>query len=243
MSFRRHQSFAINTNAYLDNRLTQFTNLPMYTDNLLVKKNTDICGNLTVGHDIKAQSFYASGNYYLDGYILVPAGTITVSAAINIPGGWIECNGSVVAINDFGDLYNAIQHTYQYDISYNRDYFFRLPDLRGRVAIGAGDNSDYGISNRNFGTKGGEEYHQLTVDELPSHNHGVSDPGHRHTYVNQEGDQGVNTLTTQNTAADQYDYNQNTGYSYTGISINNTGNNGYHNNMQPYIVLRYLIKY
>ncbi len=243
MSFRRHQSFAINTNAYLDNRLTQFTNLPMYTDNLLVKKNTDICGNLTVGHEIRARDFYASGNFYLNNYILVPVGTITVSAAINVPGGWLECNGSVVAINDFGDLYNAIQHTYQYDISYNRDYFFRLPDLRGRVAIGAGDNVDYGISNRNFGTKGGEEYHQLSVDELPSHTHTYND-----AYFAENTGRGANVYGTSATHDGDNDFIWRTaagGYSNTPSDIltGSTGSNGYHNNMQPYIVLRYLIKY
>ncbi len=53
MSFRRHLSFAVNTNTYLDNRLTQFTNVPMYTYNLLVQKNADICGNLAVGGNIE----------------------------------------------------------------------------------------------------------------------------------------------------------------------------------------------
>lgn len=48
MSFRRHMAFAINRNTYLDNRLTEFTNVPMYTNNLIVRKNTDIYGNLNV---------------------------------------------------------------------------------------------------------------------------------------------------------------------------------------------------
>jgi len=49
---------------------------------------------------------------------------------------------------------------------------FNIPDERGRAAIGAGQGS--GLTNRALGWKGGEEAHQLTVDQLPVHNHPVN---------------------------------------------------------------------
>jgi microcystin-dependent protein len=54
------------------------------------------------------------------------------------------------------------------------------------------------------------------------HNHGITDPGHFHSYVNQSGDQSVTNVGGE-TAADQEDYAQNTGTKTTGITINNNG--------------------
>lgn len=65
MSFRRAKSRGINRNTYFENRLTNFTNPPVYTGNLIVEKNEyvngdlDICGNLVVGGNLSANAFYA----------------------------------------------------------------------------------------------------------------------------------------------------------------------------------------
>ena len=57
----------------------------------------DICGNLTIGNELTANSFYAkSGNFYLDNYLLIPYGTIIQSAAVNVPAGWLLCDGASV---------------------------------------------------------------------------------------------------------------------------------------------------
>src|SRR5438046_10528938 len=55
---------------------------------------------------------------------------------------------------------------------------FNLPDLRGRVAMGAGqgvikiNNDPVGtLSPRAIGDSLGEEKHTLTKDEMPSHKH------------------------------------------------------------------------
>ena len=98
MSFRRAQGRSVNRNTYLDNRLTTFTNPHIYDGDLHVERDQTIGGNLTIGKDLRAANFYASGNFYLDNYILVPAGTINVSAAINAPNGWLNCDGNVYAI-------------------------------------------------------------------------------------------------------------------------------------------------
>ena len=79
----------------------------------------------------------------------------------------------------------------------------------------------------------GEEKHTLTVPEMPSHAHSITDPGHAHSYVNQANDQSVNSVLPNETAADQADLNQTTGTSTTGITINSTGGDQPHNNIQP----------
>ena len=89
------------------------------------------------------------------------------------------------------------------------------PDLRDRFIVGAGS----GYNPNNFG---GNDNVTLSVAQLPAHSHGVTDPGHTHTYTvrlnnarvdNDEGHQRTDTPNTTNTT------NSNT----TGISINNTG--------------------
>ena len=156
-----------------------------------------------------------------------------------------------------------------YDVSYDQTNYFRVPDLRGRVVVGAGDNRDSGISNRAFSEKGGDETHTLTSNEMPSHTHSgttdvsgehihsITDPGHTHTQTTINDDynnSGTNPPGfTQDSAGTKTwaNINSNT----TGISINSAGSHAHtfttgstgggaaHNNMQPYIALRYLIKY
>jgi microcystin-dependent protein len=74
------------------------------------------------------------------------------------------------------------------------------------------------------------------------HNHGVSDPGHTHSYSNNTNDQTVTTVDT-GTAADETNTSATTGSSTTGITINNAGGGEAHNNMPPYIVLNYIINW
>lgn len=169
MSYRR-QSLVINQNRYLDNRLTDFTNVPMHTLDLRVRRNANIAGdlivggNLTVSGDLYATSFHATGNFYLDNYVLVPAGTIIMSAAVNEPAGWLQCDGRRLAKIDYPDLWFAIMNTYT-DVSSSTH--FNIPDLQGRCAVGSGNGT--GLTARSLGTSGGEETHQLTTSEMPGH--------------------------------------------------------------------------
>ncbi len=96
----------------------------------------------------------------------------------------------------------------------------KTPDIRGRVIVGAGQGN--GLTTRNTGETGGEEQHKLTVDEIPSHNHsGIAGA---------EGSKaGMNN---------EWAYH-NAGYQ----AIGNTGGDQPHNNMQPFYVLNYIIKY
>jgi microcystin-dependent protein len=76
----------------------------------------------------------------------------------------------------------------------------------------------------------------MTVSEMPSHSHGVTDPGHNHSYTNNTNDQTVSALPGE-TAADNNDLSATTGTSTTGISINNTGSGTPFNVMQPTIFI------
>ena len=109
----------------------------------------------------------------------------------------------------------------------------------GRVLLAQGKSS-WGTTY-NAGSTGGEATHQLTVGELPAHNHSASTNttgSHAHTYTwrNYQGWAGSKSATSvwENTATN------NTGsageHSHT-VTINNTGSNQAHNNLQPYIAV------
>lgn len=246
MSFRRIQSRAINHNVYLENRLTTFLSPPVYTGDLIVERdelvneNLTVNGNLTVNKDLRARNFYASGNFYLNDYILIPAGTIIQSAAISVPNGWFNCDGTSYNKVVYHVLFAAIGNEYG---GVAGDLTFNVPDMRGRVGVGAGQG--VGLTNRALGTAAGAETHTLTTGEMPVHSHGVTDPGHAHSQTTINDDFNNSGGSPPSFAADGAGSRTwtNINSATTGISVNNAGSGNAHNNMQPFFVIRYLIKY
>lgn len=119
------------------------------------------------------------------------------------------------------------------------------PDLRGRFVLGAGAGKD--LTARSITQTGGKETHALSVSEMPSHAHGVSDPGHMHTWTASR--QRAGTDDNNNTqelskgdagAADTM--SKGTDSKGTGISIQAAGGNAAHENMPPFYVLAYIMK-
>lgn len=139
--------------------------------------------------------------------------------------GWMLCDGRSLLKSDYLFLFNVIQYTYG-----GSGTTFNLPSPAGRVLGVAGSGS--GLTTRAFGSNVGAETHTLTVAEMPTHTHGVNDPGHTHSYFNQP-----NGLIAPNIAgtdfADNVNVNQTTGSSTTGITNSNAGLSNAHNNMQP----------
>lgn len=78
------------------------------------------------------------------------------------PSGWLPCDGRILSIQVYSVLYSLIGTTYGGNGVQN----FGLPDLRGRSPMHASPTHP-------VGALGGEESHQLTVAELPPHNHGI----------------------------------------------------------------------
>ncbi|WBO84438.1 phage tail protein [Hymenobacter yonginensis] len=78
---------------------------------------------------------------------------------------YLPCNGQLLPINQYTALFSVIGPTYGGN---GRDNF-ALPDLRGRVPMGAGQGP--GLSNYNVGQAGGTETVTLTAGNLPTHTH------------------------------------------------------------------------
>lgn len=119
----------------------------------------------------------------------------------------------------------------------------------GRVLLGAG-TADSGTVY-NAGNTGGEEKAPLTLDNIPSHTHGASmNSAGNHTHSmymtygsNEPSGQRLSLIRrTEGTGM----YSSTIGINEAGnhthfITINNTGGNTPHNNMQPYLVV-YIFK-
>lgn len=189
-------------------------------------------------------------------FFLLPSGMLVPFAGPTEPTGWLFCFGQLISRTTYAGLFSAIGTTYGVG---DGSTTFALPDLRGRAIAGL-DNmggSDAGRLDwaNTLGTTGGAQTHTLTESELASHthtqnahNHGITDPTHRHSIVTKDYAGGfANEPLTKGLYGSTG--STVTEYAATGISINNatatnqnTGGGAAHNNMQPTILLNYIIK-
>jgi microcystin-dependent protein len=123
----------------------------------------------------------------------VPIGTILPYAGTNAPYGYLLCDGSEVERSKFSNLFDIIGTTYNGTSTLVGVGTFKLPDLRGRFALGK-DNMDNGVTvpipaggfvDGGGGTAGrvpdtkatilggdaGQSSVTLTLANLPEHSH------------------------------------------------------------------------
>lgn len=94
-------------------------------------------------------------------------GEIGWTTASVAPDGWAFCDGQLLYIANYPQLFSLIGTQFGGD---GRSTF-GLPDLRGRMAIGTGTGPN--LSQRLLGNIGGAEQVQLTTANMPPHNHQV----------------------------------------------------------------------
>jgi microcystin-dependent protein len=106
-------------------------------------------------------------------------GFITEFGGSAPPAGWLVCDGQAYSRSTYAALYTALGGTSSRWGQGDGFSTFNVPDLRGRVSVGAGLGA--GLTNRALGSIGGEENHTLSLYEMPVHNHSVTDYGHAHS--------------------------------------------------------------
>lgn len=118
---------------------------------------------------------------------------------------------------------------------------------QGRCLIGAGTGTDSRSESKTFtaGATGGEYNHVLTVGEMPSHNHSASSSStgdHYHVWYSGRYGSSENSTSADSAGIGANDTSHKTlsagSHSHT-ITINNTGSNTAHNNIQPYLAVYY----
>ena len=150
------------------------------------------------------------------------------------PVGWAFCAGRLLPISENDALFNLIGTTYGGDGQTN----FGIPDLRGRVPMHAGTG---GGGTYNLGEMAGTETVTLTTQQLPTHNHLVAS-----TAPGASGTPGPTTIIADQGPAGApvsayLPFNNVTQVALRNSIVGLTGGSQPHDNMQPFLVVSYII--
>lgn len=182
-----------------------------------------------------------------DGYVLANAKTIGKA------GSGATAVASKIAQGLFEVLWDNVADTYcpvsggrgaSAVADFNSNKTLTLPDLRGRVPAGL-DGMGNSAANLltsvlTLGSVQGASSHTLDTTQLPSHGHGVTDPGHFHNYETY----GLFTTTSGGSTGTVHASSAtgNTTNKTTGITVQNTGGGLAHNNVQPSYGVNWALK-
>ena len=125
----------------------------------------------------------------------VPIGAILPYSGAEAPYGYVLCDGSELERTKYSDLFDVIGTTFNGTTPLNGVNTFKVPDLRGRFPLGkdnmdnaftvpnttggyidaGGGNIDRvsGTAPDNLGDGGGQSSNNLTVSNLPDHEHNM----------------------------------------------------------------------
>jgi microcystin-dependent protein len=142
-----------------------------------------------------------------------PAGVISMYGGSTAPNGWLLCDGSAVSRTTYARLFSAIGTKYG---AGNGSTTFNLPNFKGRVPVGL-DSSQTEFNSLN--KKGGSKYLQKHT-HLAKGNILVGGLPGSQANLRADGDAFVYTKDILDTAG--------------------TGDSG---NLQPYIIVNYIISY
>jgi microcystin-dependent protein len=147
----------------------------------------------------------------------------------------VMADGRLVDRTVHATFFSRFGHTFNGGVDPGSN-MVRIPDLRGRVAVGA-DNmgTAQGTANRlsaadTLGAAAGAQLHTLTLAETPSHNHPPSSAelgDFVHRAVGAFGSLVGGSGTTA------FEHTSGTGFAGGGIA---------HNNMQPYQIVNYIVR-
>jgi microcystin-dependent protein len=169
---------------------------------------------------------------------------------------WMNCDGRIVAIADYPELYEVIGHEWTYD-NISSAVHFRLPDLRGRVNLGYDSNGKltprtegktvtkifnvvigekYIENYARIGNLGGEMTAELGTRHLPEHSHPlyIGCGNTRHSDDSRDYAPAKNFAESYEALNDPEKWEGITG---------RTGANKPHENRPPYAVVYKLIRY
>ena len=112
---------------------------------------------------------------------------------------------------------------------------FGLPDLRGRAPVCVGQGP--GLSAYTQGQMSGEATHTLTTQEMPMHNHALNGDG---VTANLPGPGG--NMFGKGPGRTGYLYgSSSTAVAMVGTIMQSAGSSQAHDNMQPFLVLNFII--
>jgi microcystin-dependent protein len=153
-------------------------------------------------------------------------GEIRMFAGNFAPVGWAFCNGQLMAISDNPTLFQLIGTTYGGDGQSN----FALPNLQSRLPVAVGP----GFA---LGQAGGAETVTLTTAQIPAHSHVLLASSGNGTLKSPAGNV---TAAISGGASSAYIEATPTAQ-MAPDTIGSAGNSQPHDNMQPFLVISFII--
>lgn len=142
------------------------------------------------------------------------------------PRGWAYCSGQLMAISQNDALFALLGTTYGGD----GQTTFGLPDLRGRAPIHISQTFP-------LGAVVGAETETLISNEMPSHTHQL----HVTATAGTSSDPTGHFLAAANSKTLGKPYADTTDGTMNAASVQITGSSVPHDNMQPFLVIGYVI--
>jgi microcystin-dependent protein len=161
----------------------------------------------------------------LDAVPVMPVGSVVPYAGVEAPDGWLFCDGSEYSQSIYDKLYESIGQTYAGLGS--SVGFFKVPDMRGRFALGAqgmGPNAsaanrvtgDNKLAADTLGATGGTESKFVLEENLPDHQH---DLYYANTQFYALAEKQFNIVDDQ---VDDYHFYLQTSGQLSGVGLKNT---------------------
>ncbi|QDO86468.1 phage tail protein [Shewanella psychropiezotolerans] len=155
-----------------------------------------------------------------------------------VPKGFANCDGAVIGISQNQAMFSLLGTRFGGDGRTT----FALPDLRGRTPMHQGHGP--GVSARIMGQKFGTEANQLKTEQMPNHTHiatlkgvnkAANETGVAGATWAQEADVNGDAITAYSTETPD------TAMNPKAISLSNTGGSTAVNNLQPTLVVNFII--
>ena len=156
-------------------------------------------------------------------------GEVRIVAFNFAPKGYAFCNGQTLPINQNQALFALLGTTY----GGNGITTFALPNMQSRFPVHFGQGP--GLTNRNLGDVGGEEFHTVSMSEMPAHTHVLAGSTKKATLIDPTGNVW---------AADALGHPYNTVTDGTSMDAQCTtavGGGQPHENLQPLLVVNMVI--
>jgi microcystin-dependent protein len=185
-------------------------------------------GMVIYNSSTNAVQCYANGTWVTLGE--EATGTLKLWATDTPPTGWLLADGSAVSRTTYSSLFGIISTTYG---AGDGSTTFNLPNLKGKVPVGKNASE---TEFDTLGETGGAKTHQLTEAELASHKHGFMTQPNSYSTTGAPSGGGASSGVYQRTSSGGNGID-------TASFIDNAGSGVAHNNLQPYLVLNYIIKY